>query len=57
MLELAPVRVRLYNTVRTRYTPLQGEQLTPGLMKCVTCSGSMGTMNYLPRPYEELSSS
>ena len=43
MLELAPVRVTLYNAVRIRYTPVQGEQLTPGLMKCVTCSRSMGT--------------
>ncbi len=26
MLELAPVRVTLYNAVRIRYTPLQGEE-------------------------------
>ncbi len=52
MLELAPVRVTLYNAVRIRYTPLQGEQLTLGLMKCVTCSRSMGTMNCLPLPYK-----
>jgi hypothetical protein len=50
MLELAPIRVTLYNAVRTRNTPVQGEQVTPGLMECVTCSGSMGTVNCLPLP-------
>jgi hypothetical protein len=56
-LELAPVRVRLYKAVRTRDTPLSGEQLTPGSIKRVTCIRNMGTMNCLPRPYEDLSSS